>query len=87
MFVAVHDAIDQKKKKYTTEEMIIGCDVNGLIDVTKRIFRANKLHEKNQQGKKIDGNWKRSLSIQQSTDNVRCRVDVEWCRMELIIGV
>lgn len=33
--------------------MFIGCDVNALIDGTKGIFRANKLHEKNQQGKKL----------------------------------
>ena len=26
--------------------MFIGCDVNALIDGTKGIFRANKLHEK-----------------------------------------
>ena len=65
--------------------MFIGCDVNALIDSTKGIFRANKLHGKKINKENIDGDWKRSLSMQQSIDNVRCRV--ECCRMELIIDV
>lgn len=55
--------------------------------VPKEYSEQTNCMKKINKEKKIDGDWKRSLSIQQSTDNVRCRVDVEWCRMELIIGV
>jgi hypothetical protein len=49
MFVAVHDAIDQKKRR----KMFIGCDVNALIDGTKGIYseQTNCMEKNNQQGK------------------------------------
>jgi hypothetical protein len=51
MFVAVHDAIDQKKQHQ--KKMFIGCDVNALIDGTKRNIQSKQIAWKNESTRKI----------------------------------